>query len=166
MASSTPAAGDPIPPSDEEASSYFLGLPSQPRLIARTDAVVSPWTRPLYRTLCPVTDPDLIGKWKSTRESMYEAIQSTLAAHSIQWSTFLPLAIDAVPFEDRSWGAKPYPGPMPEHQVGHFLVVGVQPGTCTWTDGIATATACRSILMDHLGSGTCVSSSASFLSLA
>ena len=140
----------PLPPSAEEAHLFFYGLPSQPKLVARTNSLTSPYTRPMIRVLCPVSDTGLIETWKACRLQLYDALRSALTAHSIDWSAFLPLVVHGWPFKDDSWGAPVYTCPMPKHEASHFLVIGVRPGSCSWETGFAAATACRAILADHL----------------
>lgn len=61
-----PTTTTPVRPSEDEFTNYFSGLPSQPRLVARTDSVVHPWTSsPVYRYLFPVMDREFVRQWRA-----------------------------------------------------------------------------------------------------
>ncbi|KAL1892392.1 hypothetical protein Sste5346_007130 [Sporothrix stenoceras] len=149
-----PSPATAIPPTLEESRDFFLGLPSQPRLVARTNSVTNPYTRPLYRVLGPVTDKDLAQQWRaavsSTDDNLNHQIHNSLTSQNVRWTTFVPLIVHGLPYDDLSRNPVTYPGPDPpkaEHAL--FLVIGVEAQTCSWAVGHAAANDCRRILQQQ-----------------
>ncbi|KAL1892391.1 hypothetical protein Sste5346_007129 [Sporothrix stenoceras] len=135
----------PSPPSNEEKTHFFFGLPTQPVLSARTDCVTLPWTRPLYRILGPVTDVDLVRKWRDAVRSpngdnnscgssvgniegnLEDALVDVLTKHKIEWTFYVPFVIHGRPYQDVGWHPVDYTGhPEATEQNTTYLFIGVQ----------------------------------------
>ncbi|CAK7216201.1 hypothetical protein SEUCBS140593_002795 [Sporothrix eucalyptigena] len=83
------------PPTDQERDLFFYGLPSTPRLVARTDSSELPWIARMSRGLEPVTDDDLVRQWNASRTDIQTRISAVLAEHSVDWTIYLPLVVNA-----------------------------------------------------------------------
>ncbi|KAL7962089.1 hypothetical protein V8C34DRAFT_326655 [Trichoderma compactum] len=131
--------GAPGPPTDEERRLYYLGLPSCPKLVARSSRHI--WvnkTRFRYnarhdsnlKTLRPVGRRPLLHRlWNNASSSL--RVQILQAVSVADWTAIdiLRVCINGE-------------GPV-------TLMVAVSPGSLSWRDGYAIAVRCQSILEAH-----------------
>lgn len=132
-----------IPPGAEEQEYYYYGLPSNPKLIARTSTNI--WANPqmpgpttftgtfnMYRKMLqPVGRHPLLHQlWNNANSSL--RVQIIDAVGSIQWNAIDILRI-GFPHED---------SPI-------TLMIAVTPDTLSWSQGYTTAAQCKSILEQH-----------------
>ncbi|EHK15905.1 uncharacterized protein TRIVIDRAFT_206574 [Trichoderma virens Gv29-8] len=126
----------PVPPSEEERQLYYYGLPSRPRLVARSST--NTWMRPytpgtlnMYpKMIEPVGRHRLLHQlWNNARSSL--RVQLLEAISAADWTSvdFVRVALN---------------------EESHItFMVGVNPGTLSWSDGHAIAVRCKSILEAH-----------------
>ncbi|KAM0470378.1 hypothetical protein ACHAPX_009998 [Trichoderma viride] len=142
-----------IPPSDEERELYYYGLPSRPRLVARSSSSSDPWVNPqmpgpttwrgstsnMYpRLLRPAKgDPALHQQWNNAASSL--RIQIMEAVNAVDWT-----AIDIL-----SVGLEKPEEPEPEAQYHNTLLVAVKPKSLPWSRGNTLALRCKAILEEH-----------------
>ncbi|KIH86448.1 hypothetical protein SPBR_08214 [Sporothrix brasiliensis 5110] len=161
MASDRSEANDPEPPaaeppSEEERATFFYGLPSRPRLVARTDVAERPWIAPLYREMEVVSDRDFVNRWNTAKTAVTDALRTTLAKHGADWTILLPVVLGAAVIRP-AWhdeSKEPAKWAALEAQAADkvpSLLVGVRRGTCTWQNGLAAATDCRAVVAEHIG---------------
>ncbi|KAI0365795.1 hypothetical protein BV20DRAFT_713566 [Pilatotrama ljubarskyi] len=131
--SSAPPA--PYCPSDIEATHYYHGLPSKPRLVARSSCDV--WRRPTgpeayldSKELSPLGSHPLCGLWEKT---IGPAMDEYLQEAGVRCTSMIPLRIGVV--------GRPSPPAV--------ILVGVQPRSLSAEEGIQVALRCRSILVEH-----------------
>ncbi|KAL6794960.1 hypothetical protein GGI42DRAFT_131857 [Trichoderma sp. SZMC 28013] len=131
--------GAPGPPTDEERKLYYLGLPSCPKLVARSSRHI--WVNKTIfkykachdsnlKTLRPVgTRPLLHRLWNNASSSL--RVQILQAVSVADWTAIdiLRVCINGE-------------GPV-------TLMVAVSPGSLSWRDGYAIAVRCQSILEAH-----------------
>lgn len=147
----------PAPPSAEERSHFFFGLPTQPVLVARTDCISSPWTRPVYSILGPVNDVELVRQWKEAvgepfrgNENLDYQLCTVFANHNIDWTFYVPFITHGRRYLDVGWEKTNYPGhPKPADKKATYLVIGVHKDACTWPSAFSAATECRRILAER-----------------
>jgi len=130
-----PPTNAPYIPSEVEAKHYFYGLPSKPRLIARSNADV--WMRPTGpeaylepKELTPLGIHRLNGVWE---DIVGPAMDTYLLEKQVQCSIMNPLRIGIA--------GKPSPPA--------FILVGVNPGSLSAELGIKVAIHCHSILLQN-----------------
>lgn len=138
----------PFAPSEAEAEGYFRGLPSCPRLVARSNWA-SRWAdrRPdgdtsgdrVKRQIHPVDKwHRIVPQWNLGFSGLLVP-QITAAMGNLQWNTVDVLCI----------GYEPVPGMSALDIMGIVaLVIGVEPGT-TWSAAFPVALRCKEILEQH-----------------
>ncbi|KAG9019613.1 hypothetical protein FRB90_012459 [Tulasnella sp. 427] len=125
----------PTPPSDKEARSYYAGLPSRPRLVARTGT--TPWREPtgpeaysVIRELRAVGNHDTLQEiWE---DSLAPKVHALLDSMRVKWTS-----TDVVRFG--------LPEKKPSRRV--ILWIGVMPSSLSGHDGIEVALKCRELLV-------------------
>lgn len=124
-------------PSSEEELYYYYGLPSCPRLIARTDP--SPWdstrfrdSRPRLKCLQNVGRHEIIDKWDSTTSLQSEILH---VLQNIEWTSIDPVRIGYV---------DEIPNGLPV-----VLWIGVAPETLSQTSGRDIALRCKEVLAQN-----------------
>ncbi|KAH8110516.1 hypothetical protein DFH11DRAFT_773107 [Phellopilus nigrolimitatus] len=133
-----PAPNAPYLPSDVEAANYFYGLPSKPRLIARSSCDV--WMKPtgleaylIPKELTPL-GPHLLNEvWEGRVGPAMDLYLQEKLENGVQWTTMTPLRIGIV--------GQPFPPAV--------ILVGVEPGSLSHELGIDVALGCRSILVEN-----------------
>ena len=124
----------PPPPSEKEAKLYYDGLPSKPRLVARTGA---PWKeatgpeayRPL-KELFPVGRHKINGIWQ---DCLASKVRDALDSMKVNWTS-----LDIV----RMKNAEDPSGPV-------TLWIGVFPASLSGADGVVAAYKCRDVLVEY-----------------
>ncbi|KPM34786.1 hypothetical protein AK830_g11792 [Neonectria ditissima] len=132
----------PLPPSEDEQKGYYYGLPSQPRLVARssTDRWEPPrgnWPR--GKLFDPVGQHRIANLWNdpstsTLRQDIVEALGS------IRWTAIDVLRLG---YEAEDFGAQ-------EQQKNPItLLVSVESNSTSWEQGHAAVMQCRRILQQH-----------------
>ena len=131
----------PYPPSPVEAKHFYYGIPSRPRLVARSSADV--WVEPtgmeltgmevyfIPKEASPIGLHPLREIWEA---SVGPAIVGYLDSKGVKWTSLDPVRIGYAE-SDSSPPA--------------IVWMGVVPGTLSAEDGIEVATHCKSILSAH-----------------
>ncbi|EHK48596.1 uncharacterized protein TrAtP1_009629 [Trichoderma atroviride] len=136
------------PPSYEEREFYYYGLPSRPRLVARSSSSSEPWVSPqmpepttwrgstsnMYpRMLRPAKgDPALHQQWNNAASSL--RIQIIEAVNAVDWT-----AIDIL-----SVGLE-----KEEAKYHNTLLIAVKSNSLSWSRGNTLALRCKAILEEH-----------------
>ncbi|KAI0720063.1 hypothetical protein C8T65DRAFT_826687 [Cerioporus squamosus] len=130
-----PPPNAPYVPSDVEARCYYYGLPSKPRLIARSSCDV--WMKPtgaeaylVTKELTPLGTHHLKEVWEETVGSTMDRY---LQEKEVQCTSMTPLRI----------GTAGQPSPPA------VILIGVYPGSLSHELGVEVAIHCRSILVDN-----------------
>ncbi|KZT04526.1 uncharacterized protein LAESUDRAFT_715565 [Laetiporus sulphureus 93-53] len=125
----------PSPSSDKEAIFYYAGLPSGPRLVARTGT--TPWKEPTgpeaYRKLKelrPVGNHPLSEVWE---DGLALKIHDLLDTMKVKWTS-----IDVVRIRDVETSSAPV-----------ILWIGVVPASLSGEDGVVVASKCRELLVEY-----------------
>ncbi|KAM0513892.1 hypothetical protein ACHAPE_007245 [Trichoderma viride] len=130
------AMASPSPPSTKEADLYYLGLPSRPRLVARSSTHL--WQDPfgssspsrMHKSLRPAHgDPLLHRLWNDATSSL--RIQIVEAVDAADWT-----AVDILRV---GWIA----------EFHTTLLVSVKPGSLTWSRAHPITLRCKAILEGH-----------------
>ncbi|KAG8751901.1 hypothetical protein FRC14_007526 [Serendipita sp. 396] len=129
------AAPNPYPPSPLEAKCYYYGLPSQPRLVARssTDVWVEPTGPEAYlrpKESHPIGRHPLREIWE---DKVGPAMVDYLGSKGVKWTSLDPVRMG-------------YAG---ESSPPVIIWMGAVPGSLSAEDGIEVATHCKSILSAH-----------------
>ncbi|KAG8816620.1 hypothetical protein FRC19_011909 [Serendipita sp. 401] len=129
------AAPNPYPPSPFEAKSYYYGLPSQPRLVARssTDVWVEPTGPEAYlrpKESHPIGRHPLREIWE---DKVGPAMVDYLDSKGVKWTSLDPVRMG-------------YAG---ESSPLVIIWMGAVPGSLSAEDGIEVTTHCKSILSAH-----------------
>ncbi|KAJ7760931.1 hypothetical protein B0H16DRAFT_1661939 [Mycena metata] len=125
-----------FPPSDLESALYYRGLPSNPRLVARTGAPWSlptgPWQIPKRKELRPVGNHPLKEVWE---DDLALKIHTLLDSLDVRWTSIDVVRI-AVPEDSGSFA---------------FVVlwIGVMPETLSGDEGVVVVSKCREILLEY-----------------
>lgn len=130
------------PPSSEEICRYYNGLPSNPKLVARTS--IEPWkinyvqSYQVLKTLDPVGKHPIVPLWNDSQGPLRQSILE--AVDHVQWTAldFLRLGYERI--EDDS-------GILLQNPV--TLLVSVEPTSTSWSVGLSLALKCRDILRQH-----------------
>ncbi|KZT04518.1 uncharacterized protein LAESUDRAFT_298724 [Laetiporus sulphureus 93-53] len=124
----------PSPPSEKEAMFYYSGLPSGPRLVARTGT--TPWKEPTgpeaYRKLKelgPVGNHPLCEVWG---DGLALKVHDLLDTMKVKWTS-----IDVVRIKDVEESFAPV-----------ILWIGVLPASLSGEDGVVVASKCRELLVE------------------
>lgn len=132
-------------PSEEEAQLYYIGLPSEPRLIARTST--EPWVRrsnrgwTLYKSLEPVGKHSIVMLWNQSLGSLRRRILQAISM--LQWTAVDILRLRYEPVTNNQ--DVPLDNPV-------TMLVSVEPGSTSWSLGVSAALECRFILQQYLAS--------------
>ena len=127
------------PPSDQEALFYYAGLPSAPRLVARTGG--TPWEAPIGLEAYTVRKELLPG---GTHHSLSKA-----------WEHNLPFKLHALlDSEQVEWTSTDIVRIRPQREYGNhpmpvILWIGVKPSSLTGEKGVDVAFKCRELLMQY-----------------
>ncbi|KAH7310567.1 hypothetical protein B0I35DRAFT_481871 [Stachybotrys elegans] len=130
------ADSQPMPPSDKEAEHYYDGLPSRPRLVARSSQ--TPWERKdtTYRKqLFPVDDGRLASLWNQPRTPGTLKFDLINSLDGLEWSSIDLLRIG---FPRRPDEGRPT-----------VVLVTVRPGSTTGEDGVKFAVKAKLVLEEH-----------------
>ena len=133
-------------PSAEEQDLYYFGLPSQPKLVARSSTAA--WEKLVDRTdpfwpsmrtksLSPPGRHPLAPLWNDTNGTLRKDIIKALAA--VEWH-----AIDVACLGYDSLNGEEPEGPQPI-----TLFVSVEPATVAWEEGHRIVMQCKAILERH-----------------
>ncbi|KAG9019614.1 hypothetical protein FRB90_012460 [Tulasnella sp. 427] len=126
----------PSPPSDKEASFYYAGLPSRPRLVARTGTTqwreptgVEAWSVSVVRELRAVGSHDALQEiWE---DSLAPKVHALLDSMRVKWTS-----IDVVRI------------PLSEEPSGPVILwIGVMPSSLSGHEGVDVAFKCRELLI-------------------
>ncbi|KAH9020308.1 hypothetical protein EDB85DRAFT_531516 [Lactarius pseudohatsudake] len=135
MTHTTPSP--PPPPSKLEACTYYAGLPSRPRLIARTGI---PWEEPTgpeaysrLRELRVVGEHEISDVWE---DDLALKVHAILHAKGVDWTSTDVVRIRYI--DDRD---------DPSGDV--VLWIGVKPDSLSYKVGIDVALQCKGILLDY-----------------
>ena len=124
----------PYPPSSVEAAYYYYGLPSRPRLVARSSVCVwdepKPESYPVPKESSPIGFHPLLDCWEVT---IGPAMIVFLDSKGVKWTSLDPLRMG-------------YAG---QSSPPVIIWMGVEPGSLSATDGINIAIGCREILSAH-----------------
>ncbi|KAF5022229.1 hypothetical protein F66182_5744 [Fusarium sp. NRRL 66182] len=129
------------PPGELEIRDYYHGLPSKPKLVARSSS--DPWNPPhdglsVWKTLDPVGRHPIVQAWNDSMGPLRQEILD--AVKGIQWT-----AIDILRIGNFRQG-----GIIDEEVIRPVTVlVSVEPGSTSWLDGKKVALHCRNILKNH-----------------
>ncbi|KAH9017748.1 hypothetical protein EDB83DRAFT_183145 [Lactarius deliciosus] len=127
----------PPPPSKWEACTYYAGLPSRPRLIARTG---TPWKEPTgpeaysrRRELRVVGEHEISDIWE---DDLALKVHAILHAKGVDWTSADVVRIRYIDDDDDPSGDV-------------VLWIGVKPDTLSYEVGIDVALQCKVILLDY-----------------
>lgn len=144
----------PAPPSDEERELYYHGLPSRPKLVARSSSSSHPWVNPqmpgsttwkgaianMYpRVLRPAKgDPALHQQWNDAASSL--RVQIIQAVSAVDWTAIDILSIGLEKLEEPE-----------DSEAGHHntLLIAVKSNSLSWSRGNTLALRCKAILKEH-----------------
>jgi len=115
------------PISEEEAKYYYRGLPSCPRLVARTST--TPWDRQ-DKELGPVSGHAIGEVWQ---DGLALKAFDLFKSREVDWTS-----VDIVRI-----------GPAGEYHNPVILWVGVTPGSLSHDDGLDVAHKCKKLLEEH-----------------
>ncbi len=134
-------------PSEDERASYYFGLPSAPRLIARTSGTA--WAQPQGgdwgpRTLPPkqfraIGNHEILVRWS---EEVKTSLIRALDGHD--WRCFYPIRLGYT--DDLEYGERTSDGPAEHYPV--VLLVAIAESELEWEHAIELALACRAILRE------------------
>ncbi|KAJ7760921.1 hypothetical protein B0H16DRAFT_1719628 [Mycena metata] len=123
-------------PSDFESALYYHGLPSNPRLVARTGAPwylpMGPWQIPKPKELRPVGNHPLREVWEDNLAFKIHALLNSL---DVEWTSTDVVRI-AVPEDSDS---SPFV----------VLWIGVMPETLSRDEGVVVVSKCREVLLEY-----------------
>ena len=135
MSGNTSPAMVPTAPSPVESKCYYYGIPSQPRLVARSSTDV--WAEPtgpeaylVPKESRPIGSHPLREIWGAV---VGPAIVDYLDSKEVKWTSLDPIRMG-------------YAG-VPSPPV--ILWIGVVPGSLSAEDGVEVATHCKGILSAH-----------------
>ena len=126
----------PYPPTLEEAKFFYYGLPSQPRLVARSSTFiyVEPTGPEAYhepKEISPFNSSHPLRTiWEAT---VGRAMVAYLDTKRVKWTSLDPVRI----------------GYIGESSPPSIIWLGVLPGSLSATEGVEVATHCRGILSAH-----------------
>jgi hypothetical protein len=130
-----PDAPTPCPPSPVEAKYFYYGIPSKPRLVARSST--NPWVEPrgpeaylIPKETSPLGFHSLEEKWEAM---VGPAIVGYLDAMKVAWTSLDPVRM----------GEADDPSPAA------IVWIGVLPGSLTAELGVEVAVHCKGILSTH-----------------
>lgn len=129
-----------LPPTEDERNHYYWGLPSLPKLVARSNATDITWEMKVekdLKALSPTGRHEVVNLWNDTfgplRRDILEALEGTACN-----------AIDIL----RLGYARD--GKNETHKHGPItFFLSVDPDSTTWEQGYATVTNCKKILERH-----------------
>lgn len=130
---------DVLEPTEQERRLYYVGLPSSPRLVARSGT--EPWTLRLdgwscyvEKTLRPVGEHPIVGKWNDDfPTSLRGQAVSLVEQRGLHWH-----AIDALRIGYHDVRDAPV-----------VVFISVEPGSLSWREGRDVATQFRLLLTSH-----------------
>lgn len=130
-----------IPPSEEEQQRYYYGLPSQPKLVARSST--TPWRPqqdqwPIGKLLDPVGKHKIVGLWNDSTGPLRRDILNAVAY--LNWTAIDILRIG---YERKN----ELTGEIFDHPVTLFISVGED--STPWPLGHATVMQCFRILQQY-----------------
>ena len=125
---------DESPVSEDEAQCYYYGLPSRPRLVARSSTPTIPWTNP--------TDPEGYNQCKELRSVGNHAL------NDIWEDTLASLVLDLLNSEGVKWTSVDVVriGIVGEPSAPVILWIGVIPMSLSPVDGLEVALKCKRLL--------------------
>ncbi|KAL6890960.1 hypothetical protein GGI43DRAFT_430508 [Trichoderma evansii] len=133
-----------VPPSSEERDLYYFGLPSCPKLVARSSSIIDPWVNPqmpgpttftgtmnMYpKSFLPAGDNTLLRQlWNDATSSL--RIQIMEAVSVADWTSINILRV----------GLK--------EDFHNTLLIAVAPNSMPWREGHSLALRCKTILEEH-----------------
>ncbi|TFY71083.1 hypothetical protein EVG20_g1921 [Dentipellis fragilis] len=123
------------PPSEKEAIFYYAGLPSGPRLVARSGIV--PWSEPtgpeayrVIRMLHPVGDHPIKEVWE---DNLALKLHALLDSMKVKWTSTDVVRIGNA---DESYNSAPV-----------VIWIGVIPASLSGADGVVAASKCKELLV-------------------
>lgn len=128
-------------PTTEERDGYYYGLPSRPKLVARssTDVCSHQYDRwSIGKNFSPVGPHPIAKPWNDSTSPLRRGIIEALKG--IDWTAIDILRIGYGRSND-------FTGEVYAHPVN--LLVSVQEGSTTWAQGIPVVMRCREILQSH-----------------
>lgn len=138
MSSSTSPANtssDQSPVSEKEAKYYYYGLPSCPRLVARSSSLTIPWKEPTgpeaylpRKELLPAGGHALGAVW----DKLGQSIVKLLDAEKVLWNSLDVVRIG-----------------VPEEKPAPVVWVGINPGTLSPVKGFQVALNCKELLEEN-----------------
>ncbi|KAI1815739.1 hypothetical protein GGS20DRAFT_310622 [Poronia punctata] len=147
-----PSQPVPYKPDDYERDRYYYGLAHNPKLVARTS--VHRWTAPQHeygwqatlvqsrKVYLPLTDQKRIMAW--TKPLSLELIR---VLERCNWCFFFPVRIGLEADAERARTERGERGERAERaRVATVLMIGVEPDSLQWDEGVAIALECRGIL--------------------
>lgn len=132
----------PLPPSDEERNGYFYGLPSRPRLVARTSTELWVFQQdqfPIHKRLRTVADHAVVDLWNNSDGPLRQEILAAL--DGIDWTA---VDILRVGYErDNTSSGRSFDSPV-------TLLISVKPDSTPFNKAYDTVTECLRILEQFL----------------
>lgn len=127
------------PPSELEQERYYYGLPSQPKLIARSS--ISPWQFqqeewPIRKMLRPVFKHKIVGLWNNSTGPLRQDILAAVA--SLNW---IALDVLRIGYDDV------FASESTEHPI--TLFISVEKDSTSWPVGYGIVQRCRQILQQY-----------------
>lgn len=123
------------PPSEIEAKLYYAGLPSAPRLVARTGT--TPWKEPTgpeadrkLKELHPAGNHPIGDLWE---EGLSFEVCAVLESMKVRWAS---IDICRIGYSEDSFS------PV-------VLWIGVTPGSLSGNDGVAVVSECHKLLVEY-----------------
>ncbi|KAF4459774.1 hypothetical protein FALBO_13468 [Fusarium albosuccineum] len=135
----------PAPPSDDEKRLYYYGFPSQPKLVARSDAESTPWAletdgKPTPKCLDPVNRHPMVELWDDSNGSLRREV--IRCSNGVKWN-----AIEIFRIGDcrLRWSHRRNDVPKPPVK----LLISVDSDSLHWPQAWDIAKDCREVLQAH-----------------
>ncbi|KAJ3480067.1 hypothetical protein NLI96_g8623 [Meripilus lineatus] len=132
LSTSPSNTSDQSPVSEKEAKYYYFGLPSCPRLVARSSSLTIPWKEPTgpeesfpRKQLGPGTNHAIGPVW----EKLADAILNLLGAEKVAWTSLDLVGIG-----------------FPEEKLAPVVWVGIDPGSLSPVKGFQVALKCKELV--------------------
>ena len=158
-----PSIAIPEPPSKDEVRLYYYGLPSEPRLVARSNASTLKWQNwsigrgmvrrdPFWddpkfeKYLHPVGSHPIVQKWDGCKNQIINILSSL----SVDWRAIDVLRVGIRPPDLNDWRLHGLDLP-PLNMLGSSptVLVSVKPDSCSWATGYEAVIQCKGILDRH-----------------
>ncbi|KAM0441118.1 hypothetical protein ACHAPT_000423 [Fusarium lateritium] len=130
----------PVPPGPEEQGLYYVGLPSRPKLVARSST--DPWKYEtdgfwdIKKPLKPVSNHPILEPWNDSTSALRQGVLKSL--QGIDWT-----AIDVfrLGYDPSMYLPKEYGQPV-------TILISVKKDSTSWEQGHKAVMACHAVLQE------------------